>query len=738
MYSAKCIQSHLKTISAFQSVWKEMRYEEEVTINFAPESVNTLVEYVIFIRDFEKIMSDQKTYGHPQDENYNKRINLLKSAYEKLFIDPKKVIDIIESYNEDLPQRSVFLDGYNKFSVIRKALLKVLKNLKIINEMQNKHTVRELFLEYAKLKEYEFVEMLLLPVPPNAKPIDDPDSKIQLPYGIVAKVYDLEGSEANIYLIENTYLENIPPQIIPYIKQLIEEETKAFPSSEDMAGLFENKIREYRNYFNEKALQLNITLTPQQALGIARECACWTVGLGAPIENLALDKENITDIYIDGQNSPIYIEHRKFGLCHTIYRYNLNLLEHAFRNIVLFSGEGRKFDDKNPVVDVVLKRLAMRCHLQRPPATFSELQGALRIMRALPFTYCQYLNYYAMTPFYAGYDDLMVSLGCSEAVLGLKGVGKTSFTAAKIAAIGTKMRILPIQDIEEIPVKAYRKRGFHIGAMKVQSSDIEGMHQIGGNELDLLSMANASLRMGDACIIINEIRSRTTIQGVINILNTQPGVFILYNLHAQSLKDVQDRLELVFGIPSASMYATERYTFLKKVRFGRQKTVNRVLGEAYETDINNKEFVQTFGFKKRTSMKDSALLCYFLKNPEAHSWTLDNLDLTKLKKNLNFSAEPPVVKKRANDNGFELEDYIMDAFFKAKIYYDIKEIASRTNLKKLLEIDFVLKVTAEANKLLVMHEKKYGGIDYSNLVPEWNEIFKQLAKEEITLLKTNQ
>ncbi|PIX31857.1 hypothetical protein COZ60_02275, partial [Candidatus Bathyarchaeota archaeon CG_4_8_14_3_um_filter_42_8] len=354
-------------------------------------------------------------------------------------------------------------------------------------------------------------------------------------------------------------INELSPELNTLLKDTINEQFKETFTNVNWEILMNIKTREYRQYFLDRAMLSGIQITPQQAMAMGRECAAWVVGIGAHIENLALDKENITDIYIDSENSPVYIEHVKYGLCHTLYRYNRDLLDRSFKNIVQVLSGTRKFDDVHPIVDVVLKRHSMRCHLQRPPATFGELQGALRIMKEQPFTYAQYLNFHSFTPFVAGYDDVMVGLGCSEAVLGLKGVGKTAFTAAKITSIGTRRRVLPIQDIEEIPVRAFRKRGFHIGTARVQSSEAE---EGSTNELDLVTMANALLRMGDAALIINEVRSRVAVQGIINLLNTQPGVFLLYNLHAESLRDVQDRLELVFGLPAASMYTTDRYSFL--------------------------------------------------------------------------------------------------------------------------------------------------------------------------------
>jgi hypothetical protein len=205
-------------------------------------------------------------------------------------------------------------------------------------------------------------------------------------------------------------------------------------------------------------------------------------------------------------------------------------------------------------------------------------------------------------------------------------------------------------------VRAFRKRGFHIGAARVQSSDVE---EATTKELDLVTMANALLRMGDAALIINEVRSRVAVQGIINLLNTQPGVFLLYNLHAESLRDIQDRLELVFGLPAASMYATDRYSFLKKVRFGRKGRIYRVLGFEYESDIEEKKFVEIFRFRRGDSIDQCTWEAKFLRNPEASMWDYSKVDIKKLQKELDIAFIPPALGRRSEETGISPEQYIL-------------------------------------------------------------------------------
>ncbi|MBI4399109.1 Flp pilus assembly complex ATPase component TadA [Candidatus Micrarchaeota archaeon] len=731
VFSPACISSQFKTMALHAQAddVKTIRYEDEVIIEFDEEKTDVVMDYIGMTREVDGIIIKPETYGRKEDEEYSTRKKVMQKVYDSLFMNPLIAAQAMESYNEATPSKAVFMEGYKKFQTVLRNLKDRLLKTKLYELTYKFKDPREALISMAGLKSLHFIKYFLPTLPKDAKPLSSPEANYSLPYGIDVKVYDLEKSEAYLYVQENMTVENLPADLQKMMSDLIIRELdKGIDLGADPITLHEGKVREYRQYFIDFAITNKIQITDEQALAMAREGANWVVGLGSPIENISLDKGNVTDVYIDSENSPLYIEHIKFGLCHTLFRYNREMLEHSTKNILFYSAEKRRFDKENPVTDVMLPRLNMRCHLQGPPATFGELQAALRIMKDKPFTYAEYLYYWSMTPFFAGYDDVMVSLGCSEAVLGLKGVGKTAFTAAKIIAIGNKRRILPIEDIEEIPTRTYRKFGFHIGAMRVQPSEKEEMSQ---TELSLVAMANASLRMGDACLIINEIRSRLAIQGIINLLNTQPGVFCLYNLHAQSLRDVQDRLELVFGIPAASMFATDRYSFLKKVRFGRKGRVYRVLGNSFESEPEQRRFVEVFKFARAENIEESRLDCNFLTNKEAKQWSLSGVSVAKLEKELGINFIPPALQKRCTETGITPEQYILQAFFKGKMYSDIHQASKDNGIYELLEIDFVIKCSSAVNKLLKEKEKENGSVDYKDVEPLWEKKFKELLKDEL-------
>ncbi|MCX8174652.1 MAG: ATPase, T2SS/T4P/T4SS family [Candidatus Micrarchaeota archaeon] len=726
----QCINSHLRATSQLPKPWKIMRYEEEIVIDLDEEKSSLISEYGAVVRQIEAIMLNPKTYGRPEDDYYLQRKKLLKDFYEYVFMNPLVAVRVLKEYNEPYPQKAVFVEGYRNFQAWVNGILAAYTKTGLYQLCLKTGDLRASFLALLGLKSLLFMQNFMLSVPKDAVELEGPDANYELEGGLKVKIYDIPGGEAHLYTITNPIIESLSPKLQEILRNAIQEGMKEIRQVVDYSTIFDDRAREFAQKFIDMCALEKIEITQEQAYAMGREAAAWVVGLGAPIENMALDRNNITDIYIDSENSPIYIEHAKFGLCHTLWRYNREMLENAFKNIMAVAGGTRRFDKNNPVVDLVLTRLAMRCHLQRPPATFGDLQAALRIMRDQPFTYPMYLKLSSFTPFFAGYDDVMVGLGCSEAVLGLKGVGKTAFTSAKIAAIGTKKRILPIQDIEEIPTKAYRKRGFHIGAVQVQASDREEVGQT--SELDLVSMTNAALRMGDACVIINEIRSRLAIQGVINMLNTQPGIFLLYNLHAQSLKDVQDRLELVFGLPAASMFSTDRYSFLKKIRFGRKSRVYRMLGSQYETDLKERKFVEVFTLQRGEDVKSTQLKCLFINRPEASAQSLSDADLGKIAKELKLEFVPPALERRSEETGIAPQQYVMEAFFKGKMYSQIWDAAEKYSHPAFLELDFVLKCTTAANNLLKKMEEQEKDVDWGAADKEWQGIFAQLVEKELS------
>lgn len=736
--SSEFISAHIKSmITLTRTDFEKIRYEEQLVFELDGVKAKVILSYIHFLKQVEKLMLNDSIYGREDDDAYDRRKRTLQKIFEELIMNPLVAEQSIEDYNEPQPAKAVYFEAYKKYKTWLNGILKGLKTNKMYLLTKKKGDMRQAFIYMLNMKMMKLVDGLELLLPEGSKLLEDPRASYELDYGYKISIYDVPNSESYWYIIENPLIDAVNDDLIQRAREMIAREMSLISSVQvkDFNLLYDIKTREYRKYFLEYSYKNGIKISMEQALALGRACASWVCGLGEPMEAVCLDKRFITDLYLDSENSPVYLEHSIFGVCHTVYRYNSRLVDQMFNNI-LATEPTVTFSHNYPIVDLVLKRLNMRCHLQGPPATFGERQAALRLMKQTPFTYAEYLNYNAFSAFFAGYDDMMVFLGSSEAILGLKGVGKTSFTAAKVVSIGAKTRIIPIQDIEEIPVMSYRKRGFHIGVMRSMASDKESEES--NSALSLVALTSATLRMGDAALIINEVRSRASIQGIINLLNTQPGVFVLYNLHAQSLKDIRDRFELVFGIPAASMFATDRYSFLKKIKFGRKSQTYRLLGTCYESNIEEKKFEEIFRFDRGEDISSSVCNALFLDNPELNKWTIEDINLGDLSKNIKIKFYPPALKRRSDEKGIPVEQMIMQAAFKGKLYSQILKSFKETNFYPLLEMDFVIKVSAEANKLLKKLEDDKGNIDYYKVDEKWPEVYKQILNEELVLLKRKQ
>jgi pilus assembly protein CpaF len=728
------IDYHIRNLVAIDNPPRKIIYEEEISFTLSEENTAILVEYAKVLANVEALRLRKEIYGNPADPEYSKRVELLRKFLELAYTQPLSAARLLESYTEPPPSKGIFLQGQQVFLAWVKGIHKRYTATRMYELVNKTGNLRAAFLSMLGLNIVFFIDMLTMELPKTAKPVESAKARYSLPFDIEVQIYEDAEKDMYYYVMRNKTMESLSNEAKALLKELIANEIKESMVGKDLNVLYSLKINQYKQWFMEQSLQRNINLSPRQALIMAREATNWVVGMGGPLEDIFLDRKNVTDIYVDAENAPIYIDHKSFGVVHTLYRYPLELLERAFLNAV-FSEKGSRFDEKNPVVDVVVKRLALRAHMQRPPATFGELQGALRLLAEEPFTYAQYLYYRSMTPFFAGFDDVAVTLGASEAVLGVKGVGKTSFTAAKITAIGPNKRIIPVQDIWEIPVRAYRKRGFHIGAAKVAPSEQEIRT---GPELDLVTMANALLRMGDAALIINEVRSRVAMQGIINLLNTQPGVFLLYNLHAESLDDIRERLELVFGIPGASMFATDRYTFLKKIKYGRRGRTYRVLGYEFESDRKQRQFKKIFEFSRGYSIEEATVNCLFLDNEESSKMDFSNFSIRNVIDNLKIKFIPPLLERRAEETGIPAEQYILQAFFKGKVFYDIYAAAQKTGIEELLQLDFFLSANTLANRILIKNENREGIVDFIKAEQEWIEKFPPLLNEAVARFKEKQ
>lgn len=107
------------------------------------------------------------------------------------------------------------------------------------------------------------------------------------------------------------------------------------------------------------------------------------------------------------------------------------------------------------------------------------------------------------------------------------------------------------------------------------------------------------------------------------------------------------------------------------------------------------------------------------------------VDLSKLQDSLDIVFVPPALLRRSEETGITPEQYIMQAFFKGKMYDLVYTTSKQLDDKLFLELDFVLRVNTEANRLLASLEDEEGQINFADAWEKWVPVFKKLVKEEL-------
>ncbi|HIJ98442.1 TPA: type II/IV secretion system ATPase subunit [archaeon] len=315
-----------------------------------------------------------------------------------------------------------------------------------------------------------------------------------------------------------------------------------------------------RDYFQRVGADLiatvaneqGISLKHDQVLKLAQILTRYTTGLG--IMEILLADPKIQDIYINAPigEQQIRILHSDFEECTT------NLLptkEDAESMAARFRLEsGRPLDEAEPVLDtsaITPEGRARVCVITRSLSP-QGLAFAFRRHRSEPWTFPLFIDQKMMSPLAAGLIWFVIDGGRAILYAGPRSSGKTSMLSAYIVEIMRKYRIITVEDTLELPIDEYRKLGYNILSLKVQSVITKLESEIPADE-----GIRTALRLGDSCLIIGEVRSHEA-----KALYEAMRVGALSNvvagtIHGDDPYGVWDRVVNDLGVPTTSFKATD-------------------------------------------------------------------------------------------------------------------------------------------------------------------------------------
>ncbi len=332
---------------------------------------------------------------------------------------------------------------------------------------------------------------------------------------------------------------------------LIEHQPKAeeFTDIERIRQVFFNISKDLLQDLSQaKRIKINYADLNKLATILVRH----TIGFGL-VEVLLQDKK-LQDIVL---NAPIpmtniFVRHQDYDECSTNIlpsQADIDSWAAKFRMI-----SGRPLDEANPILDTQLEigKINARIAIIQKPLSPDGLAYAIRRHREEPWTLPLFIQNRMINSFTAGLLSFLIDGARTLLVAGTRSSGKTSLLGSLMLEINSKNRVIVIEDSLELPVESLRKLNYDILRMKVRSALLKTTTEVSADD-----GIRTSLRLGDSCLIIGEVRSVEAkalyeAMRVGALANVVAGT-----IHGASPYGVFDRVVNDLEVPATSFKATD-------------------------------------------------------------------------------------------------------------------------------------------------------------------------------------
>lgn len=519
--------------------------------------------YVYFLKQ-EKILSQEKlAAAHPQffSQRYNEVFSfllLLRNDPVSSYFEIKKLIiqSKILSEREDTQYRQ----DWETYTHFLQKILVLLENTKIIQAViqyldNYRKGDREIYNKIFKpdvIPNFTFTR-LVSDTPDDAEIVDQYQIGEEHDTSTVTILKRKDESKL-IYHInppENSLDEDHNMLLNLARGVLIEHQPKAeeFTDVERIRQVFFNIAKDLLQDLSQtKGVKLNYSDLNKLATVLVRQ----TIGFGI-VEVLLQDKK-LQDIVL---NAPIpmtniFVRHQDFDECSTNIlpsQADIDSWAAKFRMI-----SGRPLDEANPILDTQLEvgKIRARIAIIQNPLSPDGLAYAIRRHRESPWTLPLFVKNKMLNSFTAGLLSFLIDGSRTLLVAGTRSSGKTSLLGSLMLEIIPKNRIIVIEDSLELPVESLRKLEYDILRMKVRSALLKTTTEVSADD-----GIRTSLRLGDSCLIIGEVRSVEAkalyeAMRVGALANVVAGT-----IHGASPYGVFDRVVNDLEVPATSFKATD-------------------------------------------------------------------------------------------------------------------------------------------------------------------------------------
>ncbi len=630
------------------------------------------------------------------------------------YVELKRLIREEKINAEKLPASC--LSCQTHYIKLLEKLLSLIENLKLIQLVKDKlegfkvgdrHLYDEVF-RLVVVPNYMFTQ-LVLAVPKFSEVVDSYTINV---FGDKAQVNIYKLPNKTKFLYHLTAPEFLLDEKYQYLVNLartvlIEHKPKAeeFTDPERIRQVFFSIARDLLQELSEtKNIKLNYATLNKLALILVRN----TIGFG--VLEILLQDEKLQDIVVNAPatKNPIFVRHQDFDECFTnIYlsHEDVNSWAAKFRMI-----SGRPLDEANPILDTELTvgNARARVAIIQQPLSPYGLAYAFRRHREKPWTLPLFIQNKMINSLTAGLLSFLIDGARTMLIAGTRSSGKTSLLSACMLEIMPKYRIIVVEDTLELPVDSLQNLGYDILRMKVRSALTKETTEVAADE-----GIRTSLRLGDSCLIVGEVRSTEALalyeaMRVGALANVVAGT-----IHGASPYGVFDRVVNDLKVPATSFKATDLIVIANPIkspdglhRWRRVLQLAEVRKHWRSDPLAEKAFVDLLRYDvKQDSLKPTADLL--------------NGDSEIIK------AVASQVKHFAGNWDAVWENILL----RARIKQHLVDVAEKARKPELLEAEFVVKANNAFHTISDDVNAEIGFPDPEQIFARWNDWLKKQIKK---------
>jgi len=372
---------------------------------------------------------------------------------------------------------------------------------------------------------------------------------------------------------------------------------------------------------------------------------------------------------------------------------------------------GRPLDEANPVLDtdITIPEANARVAVIAPPLDPTGMAFAFRRHRDKPWTLPLFMKNKMISAEAAGLLSFIVDGSRTMLIAGTRSAGKSSLLGALMTEIMRKYRIITIEDTLELPTNQLRKLGYNLQSMTVAAALSKGSSEVSAEE-----GIRTTLRMGDSCLIVGEVRS-TEAKSLYEAMRVGALANVVAGtIHGDSPYGVFDRVVNDLGVPKTSFKATDVIVVAKPIRsadglhrWRRITQITEVRKEWENDPLLEKGFVDLMSYNAE---KDTLLPTDDLMHGDS--------ELLKS------------IASRVKDWVGNWDAIWENIMLRAKVKQTIVDYAVKTKNDELLEAPFVISSNDQFHRISDEVKTELGVLDTKQIYFRWEEWLKRQIKKQ--------